>query len=287
MYTCARLCKHKTDGGLGFHDISIFNRALLAKQVWRLISQSNSLAARVLKSIYFSDSSILQASCSVTSLFLWKTLIWGKDLLEARLQWRIKDGALVSINGDRWLPRPLTFKVWSPPLLDLNAEVKDLITAFCGRDIEIIQSSSARVGIDWKLTPPRMSKIKMDAAIDGVNGKLGIGIIIRSDAGKVLALVGYVAGSKPLCGGVDALGVVSLINNYQPPYAEIGVIIQDILALLNSCPNWSVGFAHREANMAAHSLAKLGLISSSDSLWREDVPPIIFTLIRDDCPDPL
>jgi hypothetical protein len=41
-------CYPKDEGGMGFHDFYSFNLAMLAKQVWRLIDEPNSLCARVL-----------------------------------------------------------------------------------------------------------------------------------------------------------------------------------------------------------------------------------------------
>ncbi|KAK2640593.1 hypothetical protein Ddye_028388 [Dipteronia dyeriana] len=46
---------------LGFRDLTMFNKAMLAKQVWRLIHRPNSLAAKLLKQCYYPYSSILEA----------------------------------------------------------------------------------------------------------------------------------------------------------------------------------------------------------------------------------
>ncbi|GFQ01423.1 putative ribonuclease h protein at1g65750 [Phtheirospermum japonicum] len=67
MHRCSweRLCKPKFLGGMGFRKLSVFNKAFLAKQLWRLIQFLDSIVASVVK---------------------------ARDLLDTGLFWKVGDG---------------------------------------------------------------------------------------------------------------------------------------------------------------------------------------------------
>lgn len=47
--------------GLGFGDLVSFNKALLAKQIWRLLQNPTSLAARIIRAKYYPSKTVLEA----------------------------------------------------------------------------------------------------------------------------------------------------------------------------------------------------------------------------------
>lgn len=69
------LCKPKCFGELGFRKLIVFNCALLAKHVWLIIQNPQSLMAKVLKSRYFKNSDIMKVAVGNNPSFIWSFLI--------------------------------------------------------------------------------------------------------------------------------------------------------------------------------------------------------------------
>ena len=93
------LCKPKLEGGLGFMDLCKFNEAMLAKQIWRLTSNTDSLFYKVFKAKYFPNGNVFEAR-SATGSFAWKSILRSKNLIERNAHWRIGNGNSTRIFKD-------------------------------------------------------------------------------------------------------------------------------------------------------------------------------------------
>ncbi|KAF7844182.1 ribonuclease H [Senna tora] len=96
------LCKSKETGGLALCNVSAFNEALLAKHMWRIMTNNSSLALSTLSSKYFnSDGNLIVPS---NSSWRWKAISKSKDVIFSHLQWQIGDGTSIKTNHQVWWP---------------------------------------------------------------------------------------------------------------------------------------------------------------------------------------
>uniref|UniRef100_A0A2N9IH27 Reverse transcriptase domain-containing protein n=1 Tax=Fagus sylvatica TaxID=28930 RepID=A0A2N9IH27_FAGSY len=89
-----KLCTAKAEGGLGFRNLHSFNTALLAKQCWRLIHNTQSLFYRVFKARYFPSCSFTEAQMGSNPSFLWRSILSGRGVLNKGLRWHHEEGQL-------------------------------------------------------------------------------------------------------------------------------------------------------------------------------------------------
>jgi hypothetical protein len=98
------MCFPKKEGGMGFRDLHSFNLAMLAKQVWRLIDEPNSLCAQVLRGKYYPSGDILKVGPKGGSSFTLQSIVAGIQTLKRGCIWRIGNGEAVQIWKDPWIP---------------------------------------------------------------------------------------------------------------------------------------------------------------------------------------
>ena len=92
-----KLTLSKKDGGMGFRDLKAFNLAMLAKQGWRLLTDTTSLVYQCFKARYFPRSSVLEASESPNCSFVWRSLVAALPILRLGYCWRVGDGLSINV----------------------------------------------------------------------------------------------------------------------------------------------------------------------------------------------
>jgi hypothetical protein len=95
----------KTYDILGFKDLRLFNQALLAHQVMRLITYPTSLCAQVLKARYFPQSNLLDMAPAGEASATWRPIEYGIELLKHCAINIIGDGESTRIWRDNWIAR--------------------------------------------------------------------------------------------------------------------------------------------------------------------------------------
>ena len=94
-----RLTRPKVSGGMGFRDLPLFNKAMLGKQGWRLMTRPDSLCARVLKGRYYQDGDFLSATRKRHASQTWRAVLAGRDTLRRGLLKRIGDGTHYNVKA--------------------------------------------------------------------------------------------------------------------------------------------------------------------------------------------
>lgn len=107
----AVLCQPKGSGGMGLRDLECFNLAMLAKQAWRLVTNPQSLLARLLKARYFPRANYFTAEVGERPSMTWRSIVQARECLIPGLRRRIGNGTATSIWGDQWLPGPASGRI--------------------------------------------------------------------------------------------------------------------------------------------------------------------------------
>ncbi|KAM6600310.1 hypothetical protein CsatA_019919 [Cannabis sativa] len=145
----------------------------------------------------------------------------------------------------------------------------------------------------------RHTILMVDAAVLNNTSSVGLGAIILSEDRRVRAAV-----CKPLKGSIsvlqaetlallfglnwalscgiqikevfsDSLSLVTAINKGKVFFNELGVLFEDVIALLSKLPGAVLSHVARNMNSAAHGLAKHALRLDNELSWFEEVPPPI------------
>ncbi|XP_056855051.1 uncharacterized protein LOC130504459 [Raphanus sativus] len=124
-----KVCLPREEGGIDFRMIHEFNLALLAKQLWRLTQNPDSLVARVLRGRYYRLSSPLRVNSVNSPSYVWTSSISAaRELLLLGIRQKIHSGNEVKVWEDPWIPlNPARPAIPIAPVMNPNMRVSDLI----------------------------------------------------------------------------------------------------------------------------------------------------------------
>jgi hypothetical protein len=123
----SELFKPSFKGGLGFRDMHLFNKAMLAKQVWRLHVSPTSLLNQILKAKYFPHTDILHSPVGLNPSFTWRSIHQAIWIIKKGSCWTIGTGDQVHIWDDHWLPHQNGYKILTPKADNAITKVSELI----------------------------------------------------------------------------------------------------------------------------------------------------------------
>ena len=160
----------------------------------------------------------------------------------------------------------------------------------------------------WQPPLTGFIKINTDAVLNSRLNLTGLGVVARDCYGRVLASFcrNVRASYQPQIAEAlaileclrlainrnfshiivesDALVVVQLISQKDPPLSEVGVVVTNILELAEHFTAVSFLFVPRLLNRVAHGIAKLALNHGGESLWLDDCPLAVESLVLGDAP---
>lgn len=92
-----------------------------------ITSNPDSLVAKILKVRYFRHTDFMEAKLGSNPSFIWRSILWGRKILQQGTRWRVGNGNQALVMGSNWIPRPSTFRPIYTSALPPNTKVSDLI----------------------------------------------------------------------------------------------------------------------------------------------------------------
>lgn len=85
-----KMGNHKANGEMGFRDLECFNKVLLAKKFWRILTQPKSLMVVVLREKYCKSGSVLTINAKGHNSLIWKSMLAAREVIEGGLDGELK-----------------------------------------------------------------------------------------------------------------------------------------------------------------------------------------------------
>ena len=158
----------------------------------------------------------------------------------------------------------------------------------------------------WTPPPIHGYKVNFDSALFEHEDNAGLGVVIRNQEGLVMASLSEVIPLPSTVIEVETLAarravefalelgfdnivlegdseiLIKLLNSCSRSLSPFGHIINDIIFLASRFACFSTTHVKRHCNKVAHSLARRAISFPPLSVWMEDVPPDLLSVIQAD-----
>jgi ribonuclease HI len=173
--------------------------------------------------------------------------------------------------------------------------------------LEVREKSEHITQEKWQAPPEGWTKLNCDASCDKKNGRIGMGFLLRDKHGKVQAARSMTkkchvdptsAEAMAMLQGIiwcaelgiqnvivegDAQTIISALREGNQSNASFGHLVDDMRLVLQSMTEWKAAHVRREANGAAHILAKLATRNVIDQIWMYSTPDCICDIVLQEC----
>lgn len=90
--------------GLRVRSLCNFNVAMLAKQGWRILNESNPLVTAIMKAKYFPSTDFQNAQLGTSPSYVWRSIMCAQETVKKGARRKIGDGLNTKVWNVQWLP---------------------------------------------------------------------------------------------------------------------------------------------------------------------------------------
>lgn len=97
-----KVCKPKSQGGLGLKDLEVWNKATLVKNLWHVASDKNSLWVKWVNTVKLKGRNVWAVNEDVNDSWSWRTILKIRDEVKEFCVMKVGNGCRTSVWFDNW-----------------------------------------------------------------------------------------------------------------------------------------------------------------------------------------